>query len=76
MGTHPNAFVLAENEGRTDVENVTAFVMDALIGNLGNLGWNEVTKKVVSFGADGVPMFQGHRIGIISRLHNNHAPFM
>lgn len=58
------------------VENVIAIVMDALTGDAGNLGWNEVAKKVVCFGADGALVFQGHRTTVIAQLDNNHAPFM
>lgn len=40
-----------------NVESVTGLVMDSLTRDCGNLNWNEVAKKLVSFGVDGALVF-------------------
>lgn len=50
-------------------EAVIFVIMEALIGNCGNLKkWNEVTRKLVSFGVDGASIFQGHRTDVIAHM--------
>lgn len=42
----------------------------------GGLVRPEIAAKLVSFGADGVSVFQGVRTGVTVQLKDNHAPFV
>ena len=52
---------------------------DLLVGILtsrGGLDTATVARKLLCFGADGVSMMQGHRIGVTTQLKEKFAPFM
>lgn len=72
----PILLLLQKLKDMVGIENIMGVVMDALRGDCGNLGWNEVAYKVVNFKVDGAFVFQGHRASVIARLQSNHAPFM
>lgn len=61
-----------KDDGRSKV--VTTKIMDALTGNTGNLNWGKVVRKLVSFGANGAPIFQ--KSGVIACLQKDNAPFL
>jgi hypothetical protein len=41
----------------------------------GGLSREEIGKKLICFGADGVNVFQGHHNGCITQMHDFYAPF-
>lgn len=48
------------------VEAITKLIMDSLMGDSDNLMWKEVASKLVSFGANGTPLFHGQWTGVIA----------
>jgi hypothetical protein len=44
-------------------DNLIKVIMEALMIS-GGLPWNQITQKLICFGADGVNVFQGTRIGV------------
>ena len=54
--------------------NLTTVIMDAL-NNEGGLTIEDIAKKVVSFGADGVNTFQGHKMEVTTQFREKWAPF-
>ncbi|KAG0574114.1 hypothetical protein KC19_VG235400 [Ceratodon purpureus] len=60
-------------------ENGAIAVLEAILTNLnhhGGLLRNQIAEKRVTFGADGVSVFQGSRTGVTTHLKEKHAPFM
>lgn len=55
--------------------NLTQVITDALRVR-GGLSRQEVSSKLVSFGADGASVFQGVRTGVTRQLQEKHAPFV
>ena len=41
----------------------------------GGLAQEEIACKFVCFGTDGVSTFQGHNLGITTKIHEKYAPF-
>jgi hypothetical protein len=42
----------------------------------GDLNPDDIASKLITFGVDGVNVFQGVKIGVIFQLKNQNAPFM
>ena len=54
-------------------------VTDAILAHMlhhGGLHAAQIARKLVSFGGDGVSVFQRSRLGVTTRLKHQHAPFM
>jgi hypothetical protein len=43
---------------------------------MGGVGIDEIAKKLLCFGADGVTVFQGLKVGVTKQLQTKYAPFM
>ena len=55
--------------------NLTEVIVEAMKTD-GGISRRTVAEKFVSFGADGVSVFQGSRTGVTRRLKDDHAPWM
>ncbi len=59
----------------TIINNLMKMIMASLL-QYGGLYETNLTSKLISFGADGVSIFQEAKICVITQLKEKHAPFM
>jgi hypothetical protein len=64
---------IAKVEGQ-GADSLFAMIESALLEE-GGLSREEIGKKLICFGADGVNVFQGHHNGCITQMHDFYAPF-
>jgi hypothetical protein len=63
-----------ESDG-ANADNLT-FVIMGVVAIRGGLQPEEVIKKLLCFGADGVSAFQGKKTGVTKQIQSKHAPFV